>query len=156
MKKTIRPARKDEAPLILTFIQELAAYEKMDDHVETTVASIEEWIFDKAAAHVLVVCIDDVPVGFTLYFFNFSTFKGRSGLYIEDLYVRPEYRGLGLGKLVFKTLAQIATMQRCGRIEWSCLDWNTKSIAFYLSLGAKPMEGWSVFRLEESTFKQME
>ena len=112
---------------------------------------LREWIFEKQKAEVLIASMDGEEVGFALFFHNFSTFLGRAGIYLEDLFVRPEYRGRGCGKALLKKLAQITVERGCGRLEWSCLDWNKPSIDFYLSLGAKPMDEWTTYRLTGET-----
>ena len=150
-----RYAEKKDAGLILAFIKELAEYEKMSNDVVATEALLEEWIIEKKSAEVIFALEDDVEVGFALFFHNFSTFLGRAGLYLEDLYVKPEYRGKGYGKGLLKKLAQIATERGCGRFEWSCLDWNKPSIDFYLSLDAKPMDEWTIYRLTGNTLENM-
>ena len=150
-----RRAEEKDAALILRFIQELAAYEKLDGQVVATEALLREWIFEKGKAEVLFPVEKGVEVGFALFFHNFSTFLGRAGLYLEDLYIRPEHRGKGYGKATLQKLAQIAVERGCGRLEWSCLDWNKPSIDFYLSLGAVPMEEWTVYRLTGETLTQM-
>ncbi len=146
-----RYARREDAPLILQFIKELAGYEKMPDEVVADEATLEEWLFDKQKAEVIFVMADGTEAGFALFFHNFSTFLGRAGLYLEDLYVKPEYRGQGYGKAILKKLAQIAVERGCGRLEWWCLDWNRPSIDFYLSLGAEPMSDWTVYRIAGDT-----
>ncbi len=132
---------------ILAFIKELAEYEKMSDQVVATEELLREWIFEKNMAEVIFAVIDGEEVGFALFFHNFSTFLGRAGIYLEDLYVRPEHRGKGCGKGLLRRLARIAVERGCGRLEWSCLDWNQPSIDFYLSLGAKAMDEWTVYRI---------
>ncbi len=146
--------RKDTA-LILRFIKELADYEKMSDQVVADEATLEEWIFDKQKAEVIFALEDGKEVGFALFFHNFSTFLGRAGIYLEDLYVKPECRGKGYGKAILKKLASIAVERGCGRLEWWCLDWNKPSIDFYLSLGAEPMSDWTVYRITGDTLKQL-
>lgn len=146
-----RYARREDTPLILQFIKELADYEKMPDEVVADEATLEEWLFDKQKAEVIFVMADGTEAGFALFFHNFSTFLGRAGLYLEDLYVKPEYRGQGYGKAILKKLAQIAVERGCGRLEWWCLDWNRPSIDFYLSLGAEPMSDWTVYRIAGDT-----
>ena len=150
-----RWAEEKDAALILHFIRALAAYEKLSDQVAATEPLLREWIFEKKKAEVIFPLENGVEVGFALFFHNFSTFLGRAGLYLEDLYISPEYRGKGYGKVTLQKLAQIAVERRCGRLEWSCLDWNKPSIAFYLSLGAVPMEEWTVYRLTGDTLTQM-
>ncbi|MDE6493808.1 MAG: GNAT family N-acetyltransferase [Bacteroidales bacterium] len=149
-KITFRKAEKEDAGLILKFIRLLAEYERMADEVTATEELLREWIFEKHAAQVLFVMCEGKEVGFVLYFFNFSTFTGRAGLYVEDVFVLPEWRGQGIGKRVFSHLAGIARQMGCGRMEWICLDWNAPSIAFYRSLGAAPMSDWTVHRLTEA------
>jgi len=150
-----RFAEEKDTALILYFIKELAKYEKMLDDVVATEEILREWIFEKGKAEVIFALEDGVEVGFALFFHNFSTFLGRSGLYLEDLFVKPEFRGKGYGKALLKKLAQIAVERGCGRFEWSCLDWNKPSIDVYLSLGAKPMEDWTVYRLDGETLHRM-
>ena len=150
-----RRAEEKDAALILRFIRELAAYEKLAGQVVATEALLREWIFEKKKAEVLFPMEEGEEVGFALFFHNFSTFLGRAGLYLEDLYIRPEHRGKGYGKATLQKLAQIAVERGCGRLEWSCLDWNQPSIDFYLSLGAEPMEEWTVYRLTGDTLTQM-
>lgn len=152
---SIRVAERGDVPLILHFINRLAAYEKLEKEVVATEALLDEWIFDKQRAEVIFVLADGREVGFALFFHNFSTFLGRAGIYLEDLFVEEEYRGLGCGKALLKELARLAVSRGCGRLEWSCLDWNTPSIGFYLSLGAIPMEGWTVYRLTGDALREM-
>ena len=151
----IRFARPDDIPYILGFIKELAFYEKMDDQVVATEELLQEWLFEKQKAEVLLAVVDGKPVGSALFFHSFSTFLGRAGIYMEDLYVQPAYRGRGYGKALLKRLAQITVEQGCGRLEWACLDWNQPSIDFYRSLGAVPMEGWTTYRLAGETLQKM-
>lgn len=148
---TFRYAEKSDVATILQFIKELADYEKMLDEVVATEELLTQWIFEKNKAEVIFVMEDNKEVGFALFFHNFSTFLGRAGIYLEDLYVKPEYRGKGYGKALLKKLAQIAVERGCGRLEWWCLDWNKPSIDFYLSLGAQPMEDWTVYRITGDT-----
>lgn len=150
-----RTATPNDVPLILYFIKELAVYEKMLDEVVATEEILTEWIFNKHSAEVIFVLHEGNEVGFALYFHNFSTFVGRAGLYLEDLYVMPEYRGMGYGKGLLRRLAQIAVERGCGRMEWVCLDWNKPSIDFYRSLGAQPMDDWTIYRLAGESLKQM-
>ena len=152
---TFRHAEKKDCGLILTFIKELATYEKMLDDVVATKELLEEWIFRKGKAEVIFACEDGKEVGFALFFHNFSTFLGRAGIYLEDLFVLEAYRGKGYGKALLKELAKIAVDRGCGRLEWSCLDWNKPSIDFYLSLGAEPLEEWTIYRLTGNTLKNM-
>lgn len=143
----IRNADRRDVPLILSFIRRLADYERMSDEVVATEESLEEWIFDRQKAEVIFAVEDGKEVGFALYFHNFSTFVGRAGIYLEDLFILPEYRGRGYGKALLTRLAETAVTRGCGRLEWSCLDWNKPSIDFYLSAGALPMDGWTTYRL---------
>ena len=136
-------------------IQALAEYEKMSDEVVATEDMLREWIFEKKKAEVLLVSEERVEVGFALFFHSFSTFLGRAGIYLEDLFVLPEYRGRGYGKALLKRLAEITEERGCGRLEWACLDWNKPSIEFYMSLGAKPMDIWTTYRLTGDTLKKM-
>lgn len=148
---TFRFAEKNDVSKILFFIKQLAEYEKLADEVVATEEILEEWIFGKGKAEVIFAVADGREVGFALFFHNFSTFLGRSGLYLEDLFVLPEYRGLGYGKGLLRKLASIAVERKCGRMEWVCLDWNKPSIDFYLSIGAKPMKDWTIYRLAGKT-----
>ena len=142
-----RAAERRDTGLILSFIRALAAYEKLADQVVATEALLEEWIFDRRAAQVVFAMEGDREVGFALYFHNFSTFLGRAGIYLEDLFVLPEHRGKGYGKALLAHLAAVARAEGCGRLEWWCLDWNRPSIDFYLSLPAQPMEDWTTYRV---------
>ena len=152
---TFRTAERQDVPLILQFIRELAEYEGMLDQVVANESTLETWIFDKEKAEVIFVLEDGKEVGFALFFHNFSTFLGRAGIYLEDLYVKPEYRKKGYGKALLKKLAVIAAERGCGRLEWWCLDWNKPSIAFYLSLGAEPMSDWTVYRIAGATLQEL-
>ena len=150
-----RYAKDTDVKLILYFIKELAKYENMLDDVVTTQELLQDWIFVKKKAEVIFAVVDGKEIGMALFFHNFSTFVGRAGIYLEDLFVLPEYRGKGYGKAIFKRLAQIALERSCGRLEWSCLDWNQPSIEFYLSLGAQQMQDWTVYRVEGKTLHNM-
>lgn len=152
---TFRSAERKDTALILRFIKELAEYEKMLNEVVADGPTLETWVFDQKKAEVIFAVEDGKEVGFALFFHNFSTFLGRAGIYLEDLYVRPEYRGKGYGKAILRKLAQIAVERGCGRLEWWCLDWNKPSIDFYLSLGAEPMSDWTVYRIAGDTLKQL-
>ena len=147
----IRWATEEDTGKILSFIRQLAIYEKMLDEVVATEDTLREWIFEKKKAEVLFAVLEGQEIGFALFFHNFSTFLGRAGLYLEDLFVLPAYRGLGCGKKLIRYLAAVAVERGCGRLEWSCLDWNKPSIAFYLSMGAVPMEDWTVYRVTGDT-----
>ena len=151
----IRKAEAEDCGVILRMIRALAEYEKMADQVVATEDLLREWIFEKKKAEVLLVSEEGVEVGFALFFHNFSTFLGRAGIYLEDLYVLPAYRGKGYGKALLKRLAQIALERGCGRLDWQCLDWNQSSIAFYRSLGAVALEDWTTYRLCGKTLQEM-
>ena len=144
---SIRFAAREDVPTILEFIRALAAYEKMEDQVIADETLLETWIFEKRKAEVLLAFEGDTPVGFALFFHNFSTWLGRAGIYLEDLFVLPEYRGRGYGKLLLKRLARIAVQRGCGRLKWACLDWNEPSIAFYKSVGATALDEWTTYRV---------
>ncbi|MCF0121454.1 MAG: GNAT family N-acetyltransferase [Oscillospiraceae bacterium] len=146
-----RKAERGDGALILGFINELAVYEHMEDLVTATPELLEEQIFDRNGAEVLFVLEDGKEVGFALFFHNFSTFLGRRGLYLEDLFVKPEYRGRGYGKGLILQLAAIAQERGCGRFEWVCLDWNTPSLDFYHALGAERLDSWVIHRVSGDT-----
>lgn len=150
-----RYAERKDTGLILQFVRELADYEKMLNEVVADEKTLESWIFDKQKAEVIFALENGKEVGFALFFHNFSTFLGRAGLYLEDLFVKPEYRGKGYGKGLIRKLAEIAVERGCGRLEWWCLDWNKPSIDFYLSLGAEPMTDWTVYRIAGDTLKKL-
>jgi len=152
---TFRAAEEKDTAKILSFIRGLAEYEKMENEVVATEALLREWLFEKKKAEVIFPVADGKEIGFALFFHNFSTFLGRAGLYLEDLYILPEYRGRGYGKATLCQLARIAVSRGCGRLEWCCLDWNRPSIDFYLSLGAKPMDEWTTYRLAGDTLKRL-
>lgn len=152
---TIRQANINDVSTILSFIKALAEYEDMSDQVVATEELLKEWLFEKKKAEVLLAMEGDTPVGFALYFYNFSTFLGRAGIYLEDLFVKKEYRGKGYGRALLKELARIAVSQGCGRLEWCCLDWNQPSIDFYLSLGATPLDDWTQYRVTGDTLKKL-
>ena len=149
----IRPARPDEAGLVLEFIKKLAAYEKCADEVVADEATIHHSLFVERSAEVVFAEEDGVVIGFALFFHNFSTFVGRKGLYLEDLFVLPEKRGRGYGKTLLKYLANLAVERNCGRMEWICLDWNKPALEVYRSIGAVPMDEWTVQRLDEKALK---
>lgn len=146
----IRKATENDIETIFDLIKKLAIYEKLENDVITSTEELKENIFNKNFAKVLIAEEDQKPVGFALYFYNFSTFVGKPGIYLEDLFVEPEHRGKSYGKKLLIELAKIAEAENCGRLEWSVLDWNTPSIEFYKSLGAKPMDEWTVFRLDKN------
>lgn len=152
---TFRFAEERDCALILQFIQGLAEYERMADQVIATEVLLQEWVFEKKKAEVLFACEDGREVGFALFFHNFSTFLGRAGIYLEDLFVLPEHQGKGFGKAILQQLAKIAVERDCGRLEWACLDWNRPSIDFYLSLGAAPMDEWTTYRLTGVTLQKL-
>lgn len=152
---TIRPATPDDADTIFYFIRELAIYEKAEHEVVTNPDGIRESIFrPDSGVRALICSIGDTVVGFAVYFFNYSTWQGRNGLYLEDLYVSPEHRGAGAGKALLHYLAREAVALGCGRFEWSVLDWNTPAIDFYESLGAKPQSEWIRYRLDGDALTQ--
>ncbi|MBQ4627251.1 MAG: GNAT family N-acetyltransferase [Clostridia bacterium] len=150
-----RFAERKDCEKILFFIKELAVYEHMENDVVATAELLEEWIFDKEKAEVIFALDGEKEVGFALFFHNFSTFLGRAGIYLEDLFVLPEYRGRGFGKGLLKELAKITVERSCGRLEWCCLDWNKPSIDFYLSLDAVAMNDWTTYRLTGDSLKKM-
>lgn len=152
---TFRFAKPEDTGLILKFIKDLAEYEKMASEVVATEELLREWIFEKQKAEVIFAVEDGQEVGFALFFHNFSTFLGRAGIYLEDLFVKPEFRGRGIGKALLKELAGIAEERDCGRLEWWCLDWNQPSIRFYRSLGAEPMSDWTTYRITGETLKKL-
>lgn len=154
-KPSFRHAQRNDVPLILKFIKDLADYEGLLDEVVADEATLEEWIFNRKKAEVIFAMEGDTEVGFALFFHNFSTFLGRAGIYLEDLYIMPEYRGKGYGKALLSKLAQIALERGCGRLEWWCLDSNTPSIDFYLSLNAEPMDEWTVYRIAGDTLTEL-
>ena len=140
---------------ILYFIDKLAVYEKMQDMVVATPLDLKNWLFDKKIARVIFALDGEQEVGFALFFYNFSTFLGKAGIYLEDLFILPEYRGKGYGKGRLSELAKIAVKENLGRLEWCCLNWNKPSIDFYLSLGATPMDDWTTFRLTGETLNNL-
>jgi GNAT superfamily N-acetyltransferase len=145
---TIRPAREDEVPLVLQFVRELAEYEHLLHEAVASEERVRRDLFGpRPYAEVVFACLDDEPVGFALFFHNYSTFVGKPGIYLEDLFVRPTVRGKGLGKALLTWLAAETVRRDCGRLEWSVLDWNEPSMRFYKGLGAKPMDEWTIFRL---------
>lgn len=152
----IREAKPQDVPRILSFIRELAEYEKLADQVVASEELLHRWIFGaEAAAHVLIAEHSGEAVGFALYFLNFSTFLGRPGIYLEDLYVRPAARGRGIGKTLLLRLTEMAVREGYGRVEWAVLDWNEPAIRFYRALGAEPMDEWTVWRLSGETLKRL-
>lgn len=151
----LRFAKKEDSGLILAFIKELAEYEKMSDVVVAKEEDLAYYLFEKKLIEVIIGEYNQEPVAFALYFFNFSTFLGKPGLYLEDIYVKPSMRGKGIGRTILSYLAKIAKERDCGRMEWSCLKWNEPSIAFYTKLGAVPMDEWTVYRMQGQALNQL-
>ena len=151
----IRKAVRKDVPLILEFIKGIARYEKMENEVVATTELLEEQLFDKGRAEVIFAMEEGTEVGFALFFHNFSTFLGRSGLYLEDLFVYPEHRGKGYGKALFLELVRIANERGCGRMEWVCLNWNKPSIEFYRSMGAMSLDEWTTYRLTSDVMRKL-
>ena len=143
----IRPARREDVPAILRFVKELAAFEREPDAVEADEAMLSHALFGEQAAEAVIAERDGVPAGFALFFHNFSTWTGKKGLYLEDLYVTPDARGNGVGTALLRHLARIAVERDCGRFEWSVLDWNANAIALYRKMGATGLDGWTVQRV---------
>ncbi len=151
----LRQATIDDASLILKFVTELAIYEKAESDVTATVSDIKKSLFSESStAHAVICHVDNEPIGFAVYFFNYSTWLGKNGLYLEDIYVYPKNRRLGAGKALLKYLAKTALENDCGRFEWSVLDWNEPAIQFYLSIGAKPLDEWVSYRLDGDALKE--
>lgn len=144
----VREARREDSALVFDFISKLAEYEKMTAEVVGSVELIEKWVFDEKKAEVIFIMVDNKEVGFALYFYNFSTFLSKPGIYLEDVYILPEFRKQGLGKMVFDYIVDKAKIEGLSRIEWVCLDWNTPSINFYKKIGAKPLDEWTTYRLD--------
>jgi GNAT superfamily N-acetyltransferase len=156
MTLSIRSATAEDIPLIAQFIRDLAEYERLAHEVRFDEAVLEAKLFGpRPYAEVLIGEIDGAPQGFALFFHNFSTFEGKPGIYLEDLFVRPEARGSGLGKALLKRLAALAVERDCARLEWSVLDWNEPSIQFYLGLGAKPMDEWTIYRVDGGALDEL-
>ncbi|NBG87825.1 GNAT family N-acetyltransferase [Isachenkonia alkalipeptolytica] len=151
----IRFATEEDVPLILEFIKALAEYEKMLDEVVATEKGLKQSIFVQKQAEVIIGEEKGKPVGFALFFHNYSTFLGKANLYLEDLFVKPEYRGKGYGKTLLSFLGKIAVDRDCGRLDWWCLDWNTTSIEFYKEMGAVPMDEWTVYRVEGEQLQRL-
>lgn len=151
----IRETNEEDCSLILSLIKELAEYEKISDQVIATEESLKESIFSNNRAETVIIELDGKAIGYALYFYNFSTFIGKSGLYLEDIFVKKEVRGKGIGKEVFKFLVKRAKEEGCKRVEWACLDWNEPSIKFYKSLGAVPMDDWTIYRLTEKEINKL-
>lgn len=155
MSLQIRKALPEDTATIFNLIKKLAVYEKLEHEVVTNEEELRHQIFENEYSKVLIAEENEIPVGFALYFFNFSTFLGKPGLYLEDLFVEPEHRGKGYGKALLSELAKIAREKNCGRMEWSVLNWNTPSIEFYKSLGAKPQDEWTVYRLTQNEINDL-
>lgn len=155
MKVAFRKAEEKDTALLLKFIRALADYEHMLDQVVADEELLHEWLFERKVAEAFFAVEEDVEVGFALYFHNFSTFLGRGGIYLEDLFVLPEHRGKGYGKAILTHLAQVARERGCGRLEWACLDWNQPSIDFYRSLGAVPMDEWTIYRVSGDSLARL-
>jgi GNAT superfamily N-acetyltransferase len=156
MNIRIESAQERDVPLILELIRGLAEYERMSDQVVATEAGLREALFGpQPSAEVIIAYADDRPAGFALFFHNFSTFLGRRGLYLEDLFVMPEFRGLGIGRRLLTELARIAVERGCGRFEWSVLDWNAPAIEFYKRLGARPLDEWTIFRVTDAALSEL-
>lgn len=152
----LRPATIDDVSLILSFIKKLSVYEKLSGEVVATEEGLRESLFgNRPAAEVILAFLSGRPVGFALFFHNFSTFRGRQGLYLEDVYVDEDVRGRGIGKRILAELARIAVERRCDRFEWAVLNWNTSAIDFYKSLGAVPMSDWTVFRMTGESLRSL-
>lgn len=152
---TLRETSENDLSLILGFIKEIAEYEKLSHAVDVTEESLKKYVFEKRRAEVLIVEKDENPIGYVVYFYNFSTFTGTSGLYLEDVFIRSEYRGMGLGKEIFKILGKLAREEGCKRMEWVCLNWNEPSKKFYKGLGAISMDEWITFRLTEDYIREL-
>ena len=153
-KFDIRFASVEDCALILKFIKELASYEKLEHEVTATEEILKEWIFEKKKCEVLIASENNIEIGYALFFHNFSTFLGKAGVYLEDLYINPDYRGLGYGKKLLKEVAKIAVERGCERLDWQCLNWNKSSIDFYLSLNAIEMSDWNSYRLSHEVLKR--
>lgn len=147
----IREAAKEDVPLLLEFIKELAAYENLSDQVTATEETLTEWIFNKGKAEAVIGEENGKPVGYALLYYNISSFAGRAGLFIEDIYLKPAHRKKGYGKAFFKYIAQLCVERGCARLEWTCLNWNKPSIDFYLSMGAQPLGDWTLYKLTEAS-----
>ena len=151
----LRFAEANDVPLIMSFIRGLADYENMLDDVKATEEVLSESLFERKMAEVIIAEYKHEPVGFALFFHNFSTFLGRPGIYLEDLYVIPEMRGMGFGKSLLAFVANLAIDRKCGRLEWACLDWNEPSIKFYKQMGAVPLDDWTVYRVNDEALAEL-
>lgn len=151
----LRFAEEKDIPIILEFIRELADYEQMLNDVVATEDSLKNSLFEQKMAEVVIGEYQNKPVAFALFFHNFSTFLGKPGIYLEDLYVKPDMRGKGIGKTMLSFLAKLAVQRKCGRLEWSCLDWNEPSIQFYKNIGSIPMEEWTGYRMQDEALAKL-
>lgn len=151
----IRRAEEKDVSLILTLIKELAEYENLSDQVVATEETLKKFLFEEHMAEVVIGEYQEEPVALALFFHNFSTFLGRPGIYLEDLYVRPQMRGKGIGQILLSYIAKLAKERECGRLEWCCLDWNKPSIGFYKQMGAIPMEEWTTYRLKDQALNKL-
>lgn len=156
MQIVIRPARPDDAEALVNLVRELAVYEHLEEYAKATPEALRAHLFGpRPAAEAIVAEADGAAVGFALYFATFSTFRGQPGLYLEDIFVREAYRGRGIGKAMLATVARIAVDRGCGRLEWSVLDWNEPAIGFYRALGARPMDEWTVYRIDDEPLARL-
>jgi GNAT superfamily N-acetyltransferase len=156
MTTTIRPCRPDDAQTLVTLIRELAVYEHLEEFAKATPEALRAHLFGpRPFAEAIIAEVDGTPVGFALYFSTFSTFRAQAGLYLEDIFVRESYRGRGIGKGLLATVAKVAFDRGCGRLEWSVLDWNAPSIGFYRSLGARPLDEWTVYRIDDEPLARL-
>lgn len=150
-----RSGTRADVPLILQFIRAIAEYEKMTNQVEATEESISKWMFDEGVAEVIFAVVDGTEVGFALFHHSFSTFVGRAGIHLEDIYVNEDYRRQGVGRAMFMEVVRIAKERGCGRVEWECLNWNQPAIEFYLSLEARPLAEWTTYRLDSADIDRL-
>jgi GNAT superfamily N-acetyltransferase len=153
---SIRPARPEDAELLVNLVRELAVYEKLEQHARATPDDFRRHLFGpRPAAEAAVAEVEGEPIGFALWFSTFSTFRGQPGLYLEDIFVKPGFRGRGIGKGLLAAVARRAVERGCGRLEWSVLDWNAPAIGFYRSLGARPMDEWTVYRIDDEPLRRL-
>ncbi|WP_169974837.1 GNAT family N-acetyltransferase [Tautonia rosea] len=156
MTATIRPARPDDCETIVELIRELADYEQLLEHAKATPEDVQRGLFGhRPFAEALIAEWDGHPVGLALFFHTFSTFRGQAGVYLEDLFVRPSHRGRGIGKALLSSLARLAVDRGCGRLEWSVLNWNEPAIGFYQAMGARPMDEWTVYRIDDEPLRRL-
>lgn len=156
MNVTIRPCRPDDAETLVALIRELAVYEKLEQFARATPEALRAHLFGpKPSAESILAEVNGAAVGFALYFSTFSTFRGEAGLYLEDIFVREPHRGRGIGKALLAAVARVAVARKCGRLEWSVLDWNAPAIGFYRGLGARPMDDWTVYRIDEEPLARL-